>query len=217
MSEACCPTTCVCADWLTAFCDYTEVTHTYCGTETTFEKARIRDIPQQDVNVEAGVYQADRQIEISMEEQNIESGIGAMVVDEDGLEWLVYRVQKIKAFCLLRLWARNITACFGLTDRVEVLELVPCETDCGPTVKERLVARLMAKAVVTGGAVQNRTNAVEMRTTLAMRLQKWPGRGHPEAFHRIRTPDGLFKIVRFRDPGIFAPFEIELEPADAHC
>lgn len=216
MSEACCPTTCVCQDWLTAFCDYAEITHTYCGEETSFSNARVRDMPQQDVSVEAGVHQADRQIEISMEEHNIESGIGAVVVDEDQQEWVVYRVQKIKAFCLLRLWARNITSCFALTDRVEVLELVPCESDCGPQVKERLIARLMAKVVIQGGTVQNRSNTVEMRTTAAMRLQKWPGRGHPEAFHRIRTTDGLFKIVRFRDPGPFAPFEVELEPADVH-
>lgn len=214
MSEPCCPTTCSCDDWLTVFCDYTEVTHGYCGTETVFSKARFRDMPQQDVNVEAGVYQADRQFEISMSEHDVESGIGATIVDDDGHEWVVYRVQKIRSFCLLRLWARNITTCFALTDRVEVIELVPCESDCGPTTEDRLVARLMAKVVVTGGVSQNRSNAIEMRTSLSMRLQKWPGRGHPEANHRIRTSGGLFKIVRFRDLGVFVPFEIDLEPAD---
>lgn len=217
MSEGCCPEPCVCADWLTSFCDYVEVTHTYCGTATVFEKARIRDMPQLDVNVAAGVHQADRQIEISLEENDIESGIGAVVTDEDGLEWVVYRVQKIRSFCLLRLWARNVTTCFSLTDRVEILELVPCETDCGPTVKERLVGRVMAKAVVTGGVTQNRANAVEMRKTLAMRLQTWPTGDGPEAYHRIRTANGVYKVTRFRDPGPFAPFEVELEPADVQC
>lgn len=217
MSEGCCPITCVCEAWLSSFCDYVAVTHTYCGIENSFQKARVRDMPQLDVNVEAGVYQADRQIEISMEEHSIESGIGAIIVDEDGLEWVVYRVQRIRTFCLLRLWARNITTCFQLTDRVEVIELVPCESDCGPQLKERLVARLAAKVVVQGGVVQNRANAVEMREAVAMRLQKWPGGGHPGAFHRIRSKDGLFKILRFRDPGMFAPFELELEPADVQC
>lgn len=217
MSEGtCCPTTCACDDWLTSFCDYVTVTHTYCGTVTVFDKARVRDMPQQDIRVEAGVHQADRQIEVSMNENDIESGIGA-TIDVDGEEWVVYRVQRIKAFCLLRLWARNITSCFGLTDRAELLKLVPCETDCGPTEKEQLVSRLQAKIVTQGGSVQNRQNSIEMRVNMTVRLMKWPVPGHPEASHRIRTRDGVFKIVRFRDGGIFVPYEVDLEPADVPC
>ena len=217
MSEACCPATCVCDDWLTAFCDYVSLSHTYCGTTTQFAKARVRDMPTTDIRAEAGVHQTDRQIEISMVENDIESGIGATIVDDDQQEWVIYRVQKIKAFCLLRLWARSIKSCFGLTDRVELLKMVPCETDCGPSVREQLVGRLMAKAVTTSGQVQNRASSVEMRDRVAMRLEKWPGAEMPGAEHRIRTSRGIFKIISYTDGGIFVPFELQLEPADVQC
>jgi len=216
-SEACCPTTCVCADWLTAFCDYTEVTHTYCGTETTFEKARIRDMPQQDVNVEAGVHQADRQIEISLEEQNIESGIGAMVVDEDGLEWVVYRVQKIKAFCLLRLWARNLTACFSLTDRIEIYEMQLCGDDCSEAVKPALIARMPGRILVDGGNQQFQDDSEQMQVQYQVSLSKWPAGDHPEAAHRLKSKQGWFRVVNFRDGGPFVPYSLTLEKIHDQC
>lgn len=217
MSEGCCPEPCVCADWLTSFCDYVEVTHTYCGTATVFEKARIRDMPQLDVNVAAGVHQADRQIEISLEENDIESGIGAVVTDEDGLEWVVYRVQKIRSFCLLRLWARNVTTCFSLTDRVEIYEMQMCGDDCAEAVSPKMLARVSGRILVDGGNQQFQDDSEQMQVQYQVSLSSWPVGDHPEAAHRLRARQGWFRILSFQDGGQFAPYSLTLEKIHDQC
>lgn len=211
MSEGiCCPTTCACDDWLTSFCDYVTVTHTYCGTVTVFDKARVRDMPQQDIRVEAGVHQADRQIEVSMNENEIESGIGA-TVDVDGEEWVVYRVQRIKAFCLLRLWARNLATCFALTDRIEVYEMNPCGDDCEEAVKPSLIARMSGKILIDGGQQGFQDDSEGMQVRYQVSLTKWPAREHPQAAHRLKTRQGWFRITGFSDGGPFVPYGLTLE------
>ena len=208
---------CACADWLTTFCDYVPLTHKYCGTTTEFASGRSKSMPAESIRPESGVYAADRQFEISMEEHEVESGIGAVIVDADGEEWQVYRAQEIKAFCLKRLWARNIAVCFALLDQIEVFEMENCGDDCSEAVKPKRIGRLRGKILVDGGSAGIRDDSDEMDVQYSASLVSWPFGDYPLSSHRLKTKKGWFRVRNFSDGGPFVPYSLSLEKIRGEC
>lgn len=208
---------CACSDWLTTFCDYVPFTHTYCGTTTEFASGRSKSMPSEAVRPEAGVYAADRQFEFSTEEHDVETGLGAVIVDADGEEWQVYRVQSIVTFCVRRLWARNIAVCFALTDQIEVFEMENCGDDCSEAVKPKRIGRVRGKILLDGGSAGIRDDSDEMDVQYSATLVKWPFGEYPMAGHRLKTKNGWFRVKNFSSKGPFVPFSLRLEKVRNEC
>lgn len=214
--SGCCPSSCACEDWLTTFCDYIEVSHRYCGTVTTFEKARAKSVPVEAVRVDAGINPADRIFEFSSLEHEFESGIGAVVLDENEVEWVVYKVERIRSFCITRVWGRNIESCFALLGRIEVYEAIPCATDCGDSgVTMRHVGRLRGNVLMSGGSQSFDNDSDQMSVRYSAVVARWPFGSHPKANHRLKVDDVYYRVSSFTDGGPFVPYSLTLSKVDA--
>lgn len=217
-SESCCvPVDCICDDWLTHFCDYVPLTVEYCGETTAFERARTHEVPVEVVDPQSGVYPSDRIFEISMQEEAIDVSVGATVTDADGTEWVVYRVEVIKSFCLRRLWGRSVATCFSLMDTVEIIEQDCSCSDCGSEDRWDLVGRIRGSIRVDRGNVRAQNDSRDIAYTYTGRLARWPLEALPSSAHRLRTKKGLFRIQSFTDAGEFVPFTMVLEKEHADC
>lgn len=219
VSESCCTTTlCSCEDWLTAFCDYQVITLSYCGETTQFEKSRSKSIRMQAVNPEAGVHPSDRVFRVSMLEQTVEVGIGAVITDASGTEWVVYAVEDLAAFCVKVLYGRSVAACFQLLENIDVLE--PECKDCDDCEENRTynrVGRVKGKIIAASGSLSSRNDSSDLVYTWTGDLVRWPLTGKPASKHRLRTREGSFRITQVIDNGPYVPFRVTLEKEDADC
>ena len=219
VSESCCTTTlCGCEDWLTAFCDYQVITFAYCGETTQFERARSKSIRMQAVNPDAGVHPSDRVFRVSMLEQTVEVGIGGVITDDAGTEWVVYAVEDLAAFCVKVLYGRSVAACFQLLENIDVLE--PECKDCDDCEENRTynrVGRIKGKIIATSGSLSSRNDSSDLVYTYTGDLVRWPLAGKPASKHRLRTREGSFRITQVIDNGIYVPFRVTLEKEDADC
>ena len=212
--QSCCvDVNCQCEAWLQRFCDYETVTHDYCGVTTVFQSSRSQPMPQRDVRPEVGIHQADRIWFVSRAEQDVESGVGAVLTDGDGTEWQVYQVQAVRSFCLWQLWCRNVSKCFALLDPVEIWEILPCESDCADGRQERLIARTRASILAAGGQARVRNDSDDMVVDYTARLEAWPKKAgpHPLANHQLRCRGQRYRVLSFEDSGAFVPFTMQLE------
>ena len=219
VSESCCTTTlCGCEDWLTAFCDYQVITFAYCGETTQFERARSKSIRMQAVNPDAGVHPSDRVFRVSMLEQTVEVGIGGVITDDAGTEWVVYAVEDLAAFCVKVLYGRSVAACFQLLENIDVLE--PECKDCDDCEENRTynrVGRIKGKIIAASGSLSSRNDSSDLVYTYTGELVRWPLAGKPASKHRLRTREGSFRITQVIDNGIYVPFRVTLEKEDADC
>lgn len=217
-SESCCfPSSCACDTWLTAFCDYETVTLDYCGEQTQFDYARSDDVPITVVNPQSGVMPADKIFRISMTENTVEVGIGGTITDSDGTEWVIYKVETLRAFCVKKLWTRSVAACFGLLDKIDVLEQ-DCEcTDCGTKIQYKRVARIKGKIIAETATRRSQNDAADLVYQFEGQLIKWPLATRPSANNRLKDKSGVFRIVNVRDHGPLAPFMLKLEIDGADC
>lgn len=219
-SDACCiPSTCACDDWLTLFCDYQTVTLTSCDVETVFEKARSNGIKMEAINPQAGVHAADRVFRLSMQENDVEVSLGAVITDEDGTEWVVYAKEYLRSFCVWKLWTRSVETCFQLSEWVEVFEQdCSCENDnCGTTIQYKRVARVRGKVYAESGGLRGRNDSQDLVYRFRADLVRWPLSGRPGAKHRLKVGSETFRIVGVADGGQYVPFRVELEVDSADC
>lgn len=217
-SESCCfSQSCACDDWLTAFCDYEQLTLSYCDEVTVFQFGRSKDVPIEVVDPGNGVFSADRIFEISMQEQTVDVGVGGTITDSDDTEWQIYRVENLRAFCIKRLWGRSVSACFGLLDTVEILQLnCDCE-GCGTVEQWDLVGRVRGKIRAESGTARSRNDSDDVAYRYAGKMVRWPLSCLPGSHHRLRSRGKTYRIVSFRDDGEFVPFTLVLEPEHADC
>lgn len=218
-SDCCFPVYCACADWLTAFCDYETLTLDYCGEETVFEKGRRSGIKMSAINPQAGVHPADQVFRLSYEEQNVEVGLGGVITDSDGTEWIIYAKDVLRSFCVYKLWARSVAACFGLLETIDVLEQdCDCETeDCGTTVRYKRVKTVKGKVIATTGSLLERNDSRDLVYRFSGDLVRWPLAHRPGANNRLRTREGIFRIVGVTDNGPYVPFSVDLEKDSDDC
>lgn len=217
-SESCCVIPCSCDTWLTNFsCDYTTVSVKYCGVTTEFTKARSKGVKFQAVNPQSGVHPSDRIFRVSWREQDVEVGIGAVITDDVGTEWVVYAVDRLESFCVNVLWGRSVAACFTLLETIDVLEEDCVDCDCGDTIQYKRVARIKGKIFAEGGTVQSSNDSREIVYRFSGELVKWPLSERPHSRHRLKTKQGSFRIVRVADNGIYSPFIVGLEQESADC
>lgn len=219
MSESCCiDTQCACEDWLTAFCDYETVTLKYCGEETVFNFARSKGVRMSSVDVNSGVHPSDRVFRISMEEHAVDVGIGGIVVDAAGTEWVIYSVESLTKFCVEVLRARSVAACFLLLDDIDVLELEckDCD-DCAETVKYKTLKRVKGKISASSGALSSRNDSSDLVYNFSGALVRWPLASRPTANNRLRDKSGTYRITRVDDGGIYVPYRLGLEQESADC
>lgn len=211
--QTCCvDVTCQCESWLTRFCDYETVTHEYCGVTTVFESSRTHQMPQRDVRPEVGVHQADKIWFVSRVEHDVQSGIGAVLTDGDGVEWQVYQVQSISSLCLWMLWCRNVSKCFALLDPVEIWEISTCDSECEGGRQETLLARTRASILAAGGRASVRNDSDDMVVEYTARLEAWPKKAgsHPLPNHELRCRGQRYRVLSFEDAGRFVPFTMQL-------
>jgi hypothetical protein len=220
VSDVCCiPSDCACDDWLTIFCDYQTVSLEYCGETTVFQKARSTGIKMSAVNPQSGVHPADRVFKLSYRENEVEIGIGGVITDEDGTEWVIYAMSKQPAFCVEKIWARSVAACFTLLEVIDVFEPdCSCETeDCGTKIRYRRVARVKGKITASTGSLLDRNDSRELVYRFQGDLVRWPLAGRPTAGHRLRDRNGTYRIVGVEDRGMFVPYTVRLEAESADC
>jgi hypothetical protein len=217
-SESCCfPSTCACDTWLTAFCDYETVTLSYCDVQTEFNFARSDDIPIVSVNPDAGVLPADRIFRLSMTENTVSVGIGATITDQDGTEWVVYKVEALRSFCVKKLWVRSVAVCYQLLDTIDLFEQdCECE-DCGTNVKYKRVARVKGRIFAEAASRRTQNESSDLVYQYTGNMIKWPLSTKPSAVHRLKTKEGVFRIIRVQDRGPFVPFVTGLEKDSADC
>lgn len=217
-SESCCiPSTCACDTWLTVFCDYERVTLDYCGKTTVFGLARSDDMPITSVNPQAGVMSQDRIFRLSMLERTVSVGIGGTITDADGTEWVIYRVETLKAFCVKKVSARSVAACFQLLDNIDIFgEDCDCQ-DCGQVVKYKRLARVKGKILAEAGSLTARNDSRDLVYQYTGDLVRWPIAVKPTGQHRLKDRNGTYRIVRVRDHGPFVPFMVGLEMDSADC
>lgn len=215
----CCVDPCACQAWLEVYCNsYVSFTHSYCGETQEFQSGRKLSMPKDAVNPQSNIHPEDAIFEWSDYEYAVDSGIGATITDEDGTEWIVYKVRKIADLCIWRVWARSVAFCFQLLDKVEVIEREKCDAEeqCDPIFKmEKVVGKCRGKILLTGGIASTRNRAEQMQLTYSGQLTRWPAGDHPIADHFLRTKDGIFRITRFSDQGPFVPYSVTLEKIDA--
>lgn len=218
-TECCIPSTCACADWLTVFCDYVTVTLDYCGVTTTFTKARQSGIKMSAINPQAGVHPSDKVFRLSYEEHAVDVGIGGIITDSDGTEWIIYARDTLRAFCVYKLWARSVSACFGLLESIDVLEQdCECEdADCGTTIRYKRLKVVKGKIVTTTGSLVERNDSRDLVYRFTGNLVRWPLADRPGSRHRLRTRDGIFRIVGVTDDGPFVPYIVDLERDSDDC
>lgn len=217
-SESCCiPSTCSCEEWLTAFCDYEQVTVSYCGESTVFNSARSSEIPIEAVNMQSGVHPQDRVFRVSMTENDIEVGIGATITDSDGTQWTVYRVETLSAFCVKKLTARSVAACFQLLDTISILEQeCDCE-DCTGEIRWIRRKNVKGKLLAEGGAESTRNDSTDIVYRWRGELVSWPLSDLPSSRHRISGPQGVFRIRTVVNNGPMVPFIVGLEKDNVEC
>lgn len=219
VSDSCCiDINCGCDEWLTTFCDYETVTLSYCGVETEFAFARSKGMKISASNANVGVHPADRVFRLSMQEQTVEVGIGAVITDGDGTEWQAYSVEYLSRFCVQKIMARSVAACFQLLENIDVLELecTNCD-DCENQTQYKRVGRVKGKVLAESGSARNRNDSVDLVCNWTGDLVRWPLASKPTANHRLKTKSGLFRISSFRDGGQFVPYHVGLEAEGVDC
>jgi hypothetical protein len=185
---------------------------------TQFGKARGKDVPSEALRADSGVNPADRIFEFSSLEHDVSSGIGARIVDENDREWMVYRVEKLKSFCLTRVSARNIELCFALLGKIDVYELVPCDASCGQSTEMRFVGRLRGNILTSGGTQQYQNESDRMNVDYSASIAAWAFGNHPKPNHRLKCDGVTYRITRFTDSGPFLPYSLMLETVeDVDC
>lgn len=219
LSESCCDDTlCACEDWLTAFCDYENVTLDYCGEQTEFYHARSSGIKISSVNPQAGVHPADKVFRLSMLENSVEVGIGGVITDADGTDWVIYSATHLQSFCVQVLHVRSVAACFQLTENIDVLELDCTDCDeCVDTVRYKSVGRVKGKILAESGSLQTRNDSKDLVYNFSGSLVRWPLSVRPSANHRLRDRSGMYRITRVSDNGQFVPYVLGLEAENALC
>lgn len=218
--ECCVPVNCACADWLTVFCDYETIQFTYCGVTTEFQKARSSGMKMESANPQSGVHPSDRIFQLSYTEHDVEIGLGAVIVDEDGTEWVVYAKDHLGSFCIEKLWARSVAACFSLLENIDVLEQdCDCEVDdCGTTIRYKRVARCKGKILAATGSLLERNDSRDLVYRYTGDLVRWPLVARPAARHRLRDRNGrVYRITGVTDNGVYVPFSMELEQDSDDC
>lgn len=218
VSDECCfPISCACDDWLTVYCDYETVTLDSCGVETEFAKARSKGIRMNSANPQFGVHSSDRVFKLSMNENDVEVVTGGVITDSDGTEWVIYAVDPENAFCVKRVWARSVAACFQLIDNIEVFEKdCSCE-DCGVNIKWIRKTRVRGKIVSTSGSLSNRNDSNDLVYRFSGDLVRWGLKTRPSANHRLKVRGDTYRITGVRDDGIYVPFHVDLEIDSAAC
>lgn len=217
-SESCClEIPCGCTSWLTAFCDYVAITFEYCGETTEFLSARSKGVKFESQNNLTNVHMSDRIFRISTQENAVEVGAGAVITDADGAEWVVYATEYLTSFCVWKLWARSVAACFLLTETIDVLEEDCEDCDCSQETVYRRVARVKGSVYAETGQIQSRNDGRDLVYQYSGDLVKWPLSDKPSARHRLKTKTGSYKITRVSDQGKFVPFKVGLEKESADC
>jgi len=217
--ECCLPVDCACDTWLTVFCDYETVSLDYCGVTTTFNKARSSGMRMTSVNPQAGVHPSDRIFRLSYAEQDFEIGLGGVITDLDGTEWVIYAKDTLSAFCVEQTWTRSVAACFGLLENIDVFEQdCECEVDdCATTVRYKRVARVKGKVYAATGSLLDRNDSRDLVYRFSGDLVRWPLAGRPSAQHRLRDRNGTYRIVGVTDNGIYVPYSVQLEVDSVDC
>ena len=218
VSESCCVTLCGCEEWLTAFCDYVTITLDSCGETTVFDRARFSGIKMSAVNPQSGVHPADGIFRVSMLEHSVEIALNSVITDSTGKEWVVYAIEDLASFCVKKIWARSVEACFLLLDPIEifVLECRECD-DCEDPNEYRRVGRVKGKVLAEAGSLSNRNDSTDLVYRFSGELVRWPLKDRPSARHRLKTKQGSFRITGVRDAGPLLPYYLTLEQEDAEC
>ena len=200
-----------CEQWLTAFCEYETVTVSYCGTTTVFEKARSNDIPISEVNPNLSIHPADCVFRVSRAEHDVVVGVGATVLDSDDVEWHVYRAEWLSSFCVWKLWARSVSACYTLLETIDILTQ-ECEScDCDGDPQFVLAARVKGSVAPISGTAQVVNDASMIRPRIIAMLTKWPLSEMPQPQNRIRHKDTVYRILSYTNNGPLIPFEMVVE------
>lgn len=217
--DCCIDTDCGCGEWLTIFCDYETVTLDSCDTETVFNFARSSGISIETANPNIGIHVSDKVFRISKQEHDVPVHVGSVITDSEGTEWLVYAARYLKSFCVYVLTARSIAACFSLLDTVDIFELyqAPDCDDCENKTATKRVGRVKGLISSQAASISSRNDARELVYTFTGDLVRWPLRGRPSANHRLKTKEGVFRIVRVNDGGPLVPFRVGLEMDSADC
>ncbi len=218
-SESCCvDTLCNCEAWLTSFCDYVTVSLEYCGETTTFDRARFSGMPMESVNSQSGVHPSDGVFRVSTYEHSVDIGLGAVITDAEGTEWTVYKVQSLNQFCVKKLWARSVSACFQLLDKIEIFELDCSDCgDCEDLGKLVRVGKVSGKILSEAGTLRSQNNSNEIVYRYSGELVRWPLSKMPTSRHRIKTKNASYRIIGVRDAGPLVPFYLTLEQESADC
>lgn len=218
VSDECCfPVDCACDDYLTLFCDYETVTLDYCDVTTEFTKARSSGIKMTSVRPDAGVHASDRVFKLSVNEHDVQMGIGAIITGSDGTEWIVYAADWIRSFCIWKLWARSVSACFGLLDTIDVLQQdCECE-DCGNKVKYKRVARVKGKILADSASVRSGNDANDLVFRFSGDLVRWPLKTRPTSAYRLKDSHGVYRITGVTDRGVYVPYHVTLEVEPDDC
>lgn len=170
------------------------------------------------VNPQSGVHPNDGVFRVSTFEQSAEIGLGAVVTDVDGTEWTVYKVDTLISFCVKKLWARSVSACFQLLDKLEVFELDCSDCgDCEELGKMVRVGKVTGKILSESGSLQSRNDSNEIVYRYSAELVRWPLKKLPTSRHRIKTKDASYRITGVRDAGPLVPFYLTLEQESADC
>jgi hypothetical protein len=166
VSESCCVTLCGCEEWLTAFCDYVTITLDSCGETTVFDRARFSGIKMSAVNPQSGVHPADGIFRVSMLEHSVEIALNSVITDSTGKEWVVYAIEDLASFCVKKIWARSVEACFLLLDPIEIFDLECRECDdCEDPNEYRRVGRVKGKVLAEAGSLSNRNDSTDKSTS----------------------------------------------------
>jgi hypothetical protein len=221
VSDECCfpaPDCDPCEDWLDFFCDFVPVTLNSCDVETEFVKARYRSVKMTAANPQAGVHPMDRIFELSMAENDVTVSAGGTVTEADGTVWTIYAIEDISTFCLKRIWARSVSACFGLLGDIDVFEEdCRCDDGCGTRMLYKRVARSKGNILAISGVSLARNDSNDLVYRFSCDLARWPLRELPGSKHRLKSSGRTYRISRVEDRGVFVPFHMELEVDSEPC
>jgi hypothetical protein len=190
----------------------------YCGEAARFERGRFSAMAMASVNPQSGVHPSDGVFRVSTYENSVEIGLGAVVTDADGTEWTVYKVDTLVSFCVKVLWARSVSACFQLLDKIEIFELDCSDCgDCEELGKMVRVGSANGRILSESGDLRPRNDSNEIVYRHSGELVRWPLKKLPTSRHRIRVKNVSYRIIGVRDSGPLVPFYLSLEQESADC
>ena len=220
-SDECCfpaPDCDPCADWLDFYCDFVTVTLDSCNVTTEFTHAKKRGVKMTVSNPQAGIHPMDAIFELSMAEFDVTVSAGGTITDSDGVVWTIYAIEDITTFCLKRVWARSVAACFALLENIDVFEEdCSCDDACGTKIRFKRVARVKGNVTASTGSSLERNDSRDLVYRFDVALERWPTPGRPKSKHRLKHDGKTYRISRVDMRGSLQPLYLGLEVDSDNC